>query len=434
MKASIHTLGCRLNQYETALIEDRLREAGYALVPFGGPADLGIVNTCTVTREADAKCRQAVRSFIRRNPRAYMAVIGCYSQLGYKALAEIKGVDLILGTQEKLDVLEYVALGKNESPLIVRNRIQRDDFAIQPASDAAVTRRTNLKIQDGCNFMCSYCAIPFARGRSRSREMDNLVDEACTMVRRGARELILTGVNLGCYNHEGDTIIEVVARLNAIEGLTRIRISSIEPTTIPEDLFAMMDDPEHALVPYLHIPLQSGSNRILKAMKRKYTAEEFLEFVRLADRSVGDLCIGTDVMVGFPGESDEDFEGTVRLLEEGPVAYAHVFKYSEREGAASARIPGKVDPKVMSARSARLRRLAGRKRKRFFERHLGTSMEVLFEQEEVFSKEEEAGYWSGYTGNYMRVLARSQYGLKNEIRSVKLRKISGDFVLGDVDD
>lgn len=427
MKASIHTLGCRLNQCETALIEDRLREAGYTLVPFGTSADLGIINTCTVTREADAKCRQTIRAFIRKNPQAYVAVIGCYSQLGYKTLAEIKGIDLILGTQEKLGVLDYVALGKNETPLIVRHRIQRDDFTIEPASDAAVTRRTNLKIQDGCNFMCSYCAIPFARGRSRSRDLDNLAAEARAMVQRGARELVLTGVNVGCYNHDGNTIVEVVERLNAIQNLKRIRISSIEPTTIPEGLFPLMNDPNHALVPYLHMPLQSGSDRILRAMKRKYPAREFLDFAKLAARSVRDLCIGTDVMVGFPGESDEDFERTAHILEEAPVAYAHVFKYSEREGAASSRIAEKVDPKVMNARSARLRRLSGRKRARFFERFLGTSCEVLFEQEED-------GWWAGYTGNYIRVLARSRKELTNEIRSVKLREVRGDCVTGVIHD
>ncbi len=422
-RASVHTLGCRLNQSESSLIVERLEADGYEVVPFGEPAELGIINTCTVTGEADAKSRQLVRSFIRKNPGAYTAVIGCYSQMGYKALSDIEGVDLIVGNQEKLNVLDYVAAGKNDTPLVVRDRIDRDDFTMEVVGNAPVTRRANLKIQDGCDFMCSFCIIPFARGRARSRAMDNLLDDARQLLERGAKELVLTGVNVGTYDCEGMTIVDVVDRLDAMDGVERIRISSIEPTTIPEALFERMCDPDHALVPYLHIPLQSGSNRVLELMKRRYSREAFLAFIETADAAVPGLCIGTDVLVGSPGETDDDFMETFRLIEESPIAYAHVFKYSERKGTSASRYADKVDPQTMSRRSAAIRRLSDAKRRAFYEAHLGQTVEVLFEHQEN-------GYWAGYTGNYIRVAVRSSDGLVNEMRGVDLSELKGDFAVG----
>lgn len=426
-RAAIHTLGCRLNQSESGILMDLLRREGYEIVPFGEPADLGIVHTCTVTREADAKSRQLIRSFIRANPQAYTAVIGCYAQTGYRALAGIDGIDLICGNQEKLNLLDFVAQGKNATPLIVRDRLQRDDFTIAFAGDAPMERRANLKIQDGCNFMCSFCVIPFARGRSRSREISNLLEEARALVQRGAKELVLTGVNLGCYNYEGLDIADVVNRLNELPGLRRIRISSIEPTTIPEALLECMAAPDHALVPYLHIPLQSGSDHVLGLMKRKYTRREFTDFLDEANRRVPGLCIGTDIMVGMPGETEADFDETCAVLRDSPLAYAHVFKYSERDGTASQRIPDKVDPKTANRRSARVRRLSAQKRHAFYQRYLGTSVEVLFEQEQD-------GWWDGYTGNYVRVAARSTKRLRNELGRVRLERIHGDVAIGTSDD
>lgn len=426
-RASLHTLGCRLNQSETAMIVERLIEAGYDIVPFGEPADLGIINTCTVTGEADAKSRQLVRSFIRKNPGAYTAVIGCYSQLGHKALADIEGVDLIVGNQEKLNVLDYVAQGKNERPLVIRDRIDRDDFSIEVTGAVGTTRRANLKIQDGCDFMCSFCVIPHARGRARSRELDNLLEEARQLVARGAKEIVLTGVNVGTYAHRRAGIVEVVDRLDAVPGLERLRISSIEPTTIPEALFDRMNDPAHALVPYLHIPVQSGSNRVLSLMKRKYTREEYLDFIGRAHATVRDLCLGTDVLVGTPGETEDDFEETCSLLAESPLCYAHVFKYSERPNTAALRISDKVDAAEKNRRSARVRRIGARKRLAFHERYLGRTLDVLFEQPEN-------GYWTGYTGNYIRVAARSDQELENSIRPVRLDELCGDVVLGTLTD
>jgi len=423
-RAAVHTLGCRLNQSETALLEEQLRADGYDLVPFGEPADLAIVNTCTVTREADAKSRKLVRQFIRQNPEAYTAVIGCYAQMGADALARIDGVDLIIGNQEKLRVLDYVKAGKNDAPMIVRDRIVRDDFTIEfPDEQSPLRRRANLKIQDGCDFMCSFCIIPFARGRARARALGNLLDEARSLLGRGARELVLTGVNIGTYDLEDRDIVGVVDALAELDGLDRIRISSIEPTTIPLELFDRMGDPAHPLVPYLHIPLQSGSDRILQAMRRRYTRREFLDFIHLAHERVPDIGIGTDIMVGFPGETEQDFGDTCAVLRDSPLFYAHVFKYSEREGTASTRMPGTVPPEVAQERSARLRKLSHDKTLLFQQHHLGREVEVLFEHQQD-------AHWTGYTPSFLRVAAKSGEDLTNEIRTVSVGEIRGDVLAG----
>ncbi len=422
-KASLHTLGCRLNQSETALIEDQLRAKGYDIVPFGERADVGIVNTCTVTREADAKSRQLVRSFVRKNPNASVAVIGCYAQMGAAAIRDIEGVDLIIGNQEKLNVVDYIENEKRETPLVIRDRIERDDFEIAFAGEQPIDRRANLKIQDGCDFMCSFCVIPFARGRARSRAMDNLFEEAESLVARGAKEIVLTGVNIGTYAYDGSDIVDVVDALDLIEGVARIRISSIEPTTIPETLFERMNDSNHTLAPYLHIPLQSGSDRVLAGMKRQYTAADYLDFARLAARHVPGIGLGTDIMVGFPGESDEEFNQTLQLFQESPLHYAHVFKYSEREGTASVRLSDQLSPEIAARRSAMLRKESAINRIKFYEQNAGRLVDVLFEQTEN-------GYWTGYTGNYIRVAVASDAPLKNKLRAVTIEGTMGDLAYG----
>ncbi len=428
-RASVHTLGCRLNQAESTLLRDRLLAEGYRLVPFGEDAELGIINTCTVTNLADAKCRNAIRAFVHRNPHAFTAVVGCYSQLGHAAIAEIPGVDLILGNQEKLSVLDYVGLGKCETPLIVRDRIDRTDFTIRFAGEQPFPKRANLKVQDGCDFMCSFCIIPFARGRARAREFGNLLDEARSLAGRGVREVVLTGVNIGTYEHRSRGILEVIDALDAIPGIDRIRISSIEPTTIPGELFDRMRATDHALLPFLHIPLQSGCDRILREMRRKYSISEYMDFIRLAERSVPDLYIGTDILVGFPGETTEEFEETCRIFREGPFAYCHVFPYSEREGAPAARMAGAVPVRERARRSAFLRGLSAERRRDFYARYLGRTVGVLFE-------DPKPGVRTGYTGNYIRVVVDAETlppgsgDLTNRVAEVRLERIRADFVEG----
>lgn len=431
MKASVHTLGCRLNQSEGNLIREKIEERGYRLVPFGEQADLAVINTCTVTNLADAKCRNAIRSFTRQNPEAFVAVVGCYSQMGYKAVAEIPGVDLIIGNQDKLSVLDYVGLGKNERPLIVRDRIDKTDFTVAFAGETPFPKRANLKVQDGCDFMCSFCIIPFARGRARARQLDNLLEEARSLVQRGVRELVLTGVNIGTYDYDGSDILTVVDRLNAIPGLDRLRISSIEPTTIPVDLFDRMNDPQHALLPFLHIPLQSGCDRILQEMRRKYSISEYLDFIHLASERVENLYLGTDIMVGFPGETPAEFDETCRVFQQNPFAFCHVFSYSERDGTVAAKSTAQVPVPERARRSAFLRRLSASKRHDFYQAHLGREMRVLFE-------DPKPGLWPAYTDNYIRVMVETRslpdpsIDLTNRTGRVRLQRISADFVEGEL--
>lgn len=428
-RASLHTLGCRLNQSETLLIQQSLKEKGYEIVPFGEKADLGIINTCTVTNLADSKCRQSIRQFIRTNPTAYTAVVGCYSQMGAKEISEIGGVDLIIGNQEKMEVLNYIGQEKNEKPLIVRERISKDDFTVSFVGDSFVGQRANLKIQDGCSFVCSFCIIPFARGASRSRDLEDLIVETKAKVAQGVREIVITGVNIGTYSTADADLLRVIDRLNAIQGVDRIRISSIEPTTIPEELFALMNDPNHALLPFFHIPLQSGCDRILKEMRRRYSIGEYLDFLNLAHDRVSNLYIGSDIMVGFPSETEDEFLETCRVFNENPFDFCHVFSYSERQGTLAGRRLDQVPIEERQRRSSYLRRLSSKKKYDFYESYLGQTLKVLFEN----PKPE---FWPGYTDNYIRVVvskeSAGELDLANRTGMVKLEKLSADFVEGKI--
>ena len=408
-------------------MRDKLELAGYDIVSFDEPSDLGIINTCTVTNVADAKSRAEIRKFIRRNPEARTVVVGCYSQMGYKEIARIRGVDVIIGNQDKLNVLNYLPDEKAETPIIVRDRIDREDFTLSHVGELPFTQRANLKVQDGCDFACSFCIIPQARGRARSREYQNVIDEAKALVKRGAGELIITGVNIGTFNNSGVDILGLVDALDKLDGVNRIRISSIEPTTIPTELFERMRDPDHALLPFLHIPLQSGSDAVLDHMKRRYTLQEYLDFIHLANESVPDLCIGTDILVGYPTETLEHFQETCDTFLGNPFAYCHVFTFSERSGTRAARIPAEeqVPMEERHRRSAQLRRLSAKKKHDYAQQYLGKTVRVLFEN----PRDE---LWPGYTDNYIRVVAKDARDLTNRTALVKLESIEADFVEGSV--
>jgi len=427
-RATIHTLGCRLNQAESGLIADQLAALGYVMVPWGEAADLGIIHTCTVTREADAKSRQMIRHFIRANPGARTVVIGCYAETGADAVERITGVDLILGNRDKLDLARHLAALDAGGPKRVCARGGRESFTVPWVPDAPpIARRMNLKIQDGCDFMCSFCAIPFARGRSRSRELDDLAAEARCLVRRGAKEIVLSGINVGDYAFEGKTLVAVVDALNGIAELARVRLASIELTTVPDGILERMAEPRHRLVPHLHVPMQSGSDRILAAMRRNYTRADYLALARRAADIVPDLGIGADIMVGFPGETDADFEDSFALLRESPVCFTHIFKYSERRNSAASRLPEKTDAAAATARSERLRELGAAKLRAFQERHLGRAVEVLFE-------DCHGGLWRGHTGNYLEVAVRSDEDLTNRLRRVVVDGMDGELLTGTLAD
>ena len=423
-RASIHTLGCRLNQGETRLIEEQLRAAGYVLAPFGEPADLGVIHTCVVTCEAEAKSRKYIRRFRRINPTAVLAVIGCYAQTAGAELAKWDGVDLILGNEDKLKICEHLSRLEAGQPVLARDRPGRSAFTVPfQEQGPPITRRVNLKIQDGCDLMCSYCYIPFARGRSRSRSFDDALAEARSLTARGAKEIVLTGVNLGDYSDNGKGLPHLADALSALEPQPRIRISSIELTNFPEELFPRMADPSHGLVPHLHVPLQSGSDTILRAMRRPYSSAEYLDLLHRAVAAVPGIGLGADVMVGFPGETETDFQATADLIRESPLGYLHVFQYSERRQVASARIQDKVSVAAAKVRSETLRRLAQEKKRRFQEQWVGHTVRVLFE-----SRQEAC--WVGHAANYMEVVVESEAPLQNQFARVHVVKVQEELLRG----
>ncbi len=428
-KVAFHTIGCRLNQSETAVLADRLKTIGYERVEFGAPTDLLVLNTCSVTEGAEIDCRRAIRRTLRQSPQAFVAVTGCYAQTGLQALQTIPGVDLVLGNRFKMNLPDYVRpeviTEKFPLPKILHTRtIDREDFLQEGVGDYATTR-ANLKIQDGCNFMCSFCLIPFARGRERSRQLDDAVREAEQLVDRGHKELVLTGVNIGQFASGGLGIIDLIQRLESIPELARIRISSIEPTTIPEALLDYMAS-SSKLCRFLHVPLQSGDDEILHEMNRRYTVKEYADWVCQAARKIPDVCIGTDLMVGFPGESEQQFDKTRSVVADLPLAYFHVFSYSTRPGTAATRMDNRVPAKTIKARSKNLFELSRGKRADFYRQFVDRRMSVLFESSES------AGWWSGLTDNYIRVRVPSTTVLSNEIHTVQITGAMGEAALGHV--
>jgi threonylcarbamoyladenosine tRNA methylthiotransferase MtaB len=315
-RATLYTLGCRLNQAETALLKDRFQRGGFVPVEFGQETDVLVINSCTVTEGAEVDCRRIVRQVLRHSPQAFVAVTGCYAQTGLEALRGIEGIDLIVGNQFKMQLPDllppFSRLKKQAVPLVHHGRMDPENFCIEGVG-AYNTTRANLKIQDGCQFMCSFCLIPFARGRERSRFLEDAVREAGELVERGHRELVLTGVNIGQYRDGAADLLVLLQRLEAIEGLERIRISSIEPTTVPESLLDYMSC-SSKLCRYLHVPLQSGDDRILQAMNRRYSVREYQEAMESALQRIPDVCFGTDVLVGFPGEGPREFANTQAVV------------------------------------------------------------------------------------------------------------------------
>ena len=431
LKASLHSIGCRLNQAETALLTARLKQDGYQVVEFGQPTDLLVLNTCSVTDRAEKDCRYLVRRTLRNSPHAFVAVTGCYAQTGAQALARVPGIDLIVGNQYKQHLPELLPamrnLTKQPAPQVLHTRtIDRDDFVLPGVADYT-SARANLKIQDGCSFMCSFCIIPFSRGHERSRRPDDILREAEALAARGHRELVLTGVNLGRYHCEGLTVLDVIRRLEQLPTVERIRLSSIEPTTIPLELLDHMAA-STKLCPYLHIPLQSGDDVILKSMHRRYSVAEYRSFIHEAVTRVPDLALGTDIMVGFPGEDEAAFANTLAAARELPFAYFHVFSYSKRPGTAAARMRAQVPSKAVTTRSRRLSQLSREKRLAFYQRYSGRTLSVLFEEKN------RDGWCTGLTGNYIRVGVPYSEDLTNSLRNVVITGSMDGLAIGHVEE
>jgi len=424
-KASFYTLGCRLNQTESALIAHGLKAQGYEVTTDKENADLCVVNSCTVTGMSDQKCRQMIRQVQKKNPEAIIAVVGCYSQMASEEILEIGGVHLVLGTQEKLNLPSYLAqVDMAGEPVVAVGAISRTSFSIDAPTQHLGLTRANLKVQDGCDFLCSFCIIPQARGRSRSRVLADCLSEAESLVAADVKELILTGVNIGCYQEGPNNFTDLIKSLAALDGLGRLRISSIEPTTVGTEVFEMMAASDHPLVPHLHLPLQSGSDRVLKAMRRKYDGKGYRDYLESAVQAVPNLGVGTDVIVGFPGETDAEFLETYRLLETSAVQYFHVFPYALRPGTKAAGLDEQLHPSLIQERALALRELGDKKREKFAQQAVGQTHSVLFERNGSGTT------WNGYTEHYLRVQVVSEENLGNQIRQVKLTGNKGHLGSG----
>ncbi len=422
-KVAFYTLGCKLNFSETSTISRMFEEKGYRKVEFTETPDIFIINTCSVTENADKKCRKIVREARTISPEAYVAIIGCYAQLKPQEISGIPGVDAVLGAAEKFRLVELLdGFVRKPQPEVYASDIEAAN-TFNTSYSLHDRTRTFLKVQDGCDYSCTFCTIPLARGSSRSDTIENIVKTAREIAATDVREIVLTGVNTGDFGlHEGmrrERFIDLVHALDEVDGIDRIRISSIEPNLLTDDIIDFVAT-SRKFVPHFHIPLQSGSNRILRLMRRRYQRELYTERVARIKSRMPQCCIGVDVIVGFPGETREDFLETYQFINELDVSYLHVFTYSERENTPAAAMPDVVPGSVRADRSKMLHILSDKKRRKFYEDNLGRECTVLFENDI------ENGMMHGFTENYIRVIAKYDPVLINELLQVRLTAINED--------
>lgn len=420
-KVAFYTLGCKLNYSETSTISRMFEEKGYRKVDFTDTPDIFIINTCSVTENADKKCRKIVREARSISPEGYVAIIGCYAQLKPTEISEIPGVDAVLGAAEKFRLVELLDgfVRKPDAEVFASDIKHANTF--NTSYSLHDRTRTFLKVQDGCDYSCSFCTIPLARGNSRSDTIENILKTARDIAATEVREIVLTGVNTGDFGiHDGERVerfIDLIKALDEVEGIDRIRISSIEPNLLTDEIIEFVSRSKR-FVPHFHIPLQSGSNRILRLMRRRYQRELYASRVAKIREVMPGCCIGVDVIVGFPGETHDDFLETYRFLNELDISYLHVFTYSEREHTAAATMPEVIPGNVRADRSKMLHILSDKKRRKFYEDNLGKESQVLFENDI------EDGMMHGFTDNYIRVSAKYDPVLVNEIKRVRLAGIN----------
>jgi threonylcarbamoyladenosine tRNA methylthiotransferase MtaB len=428
-KVAFHTLGCKLNFSETSTIARSFKGEEFLRVAFDDKADIYVINTCSVTENADKRFKKIVKEALKRNPEAFIAAVGCYAQLKPHELATVNGVDLVLGATEKFKLTEYLNdLSKNDFGEVHSCEIHEADFYV---GSYAVGDRTRafLKVQDGCDYKCTYCTIPLARGISRSDSLDNVMNNAREIAAQGVKEIVLTGVNIGDYGkgefgdktHE-NTFQDLVEALDGTEGIQRIRISSIEPNLLTDETIGFVAESK-IFVPHFHIPLQSGSDDILRKMRRRYMKDRYSDRVERIKSLMPEACIGVDVIVGFPGETDEHFLETYNFLNELDISYLHVFSYSERDNTLAASMEGAVPFEVRKKRSKMLRGLSAKKRRAFYESQLGTTRTALFEDGN------RDGYIHGFTENYVKVKTPWNPELVNTLREVQLAGIASDGIV-----
>ncbi len=420
-KVAFHTLGCKLNFAETSAISRSFADAGYGRVEIEAQPDVVVINTCSVTDQADKKCRNIVRRAMNANPKAFVAVIGCYAQLKPEEIAAIPGVDLVLGANEKFNLPEHIQSlsGKAQTGKVIAGHIKETKTFV-PSFSTGDRTRTFLKVQDGCNYFCAFCTIPLARGRSRSASIKETVAQAEEAVRSGAKEIVLTGVNIGDFGTDhNENFLGLIRALDEVTGVERYRISSIEPNLLSDEIIDFVATSKR-FAPHFHIPLQSGNDEILKAMRRRYLTEDYSNRIHRILSRMPDACIGVDVIVGFPGEDDAHFESTYEYLNELPISYLHVFTYSERANTTALRIEDVVPAHIRSERNQRLRILSNKKKRAFYEAQLGSERKVLFEagdgEHEIF----------GFTENYVKIEHPYDVTLVNTLQSVRLDRFTPD--------
>ena len=417
---AFYTLGCKLNFSETSSIGRQLTEAGMQKVAFEAGADVYVVNTCSVTDNADKKCKKIVKEALRHNPNAFVAIVGCYAQLKPNEIAKIPGVDVVLGAAEKFNIENYLNdISKREVAIVKEGKIKEvlDYHASYSIGDRT---RSFLKVQDGCDYFCSFCTIPLARGKSRSDTIANIVKQAEEIVSQGIKEIVLTGVNTGDFGQGTDeNFYQLLQALEQVNGLERIRISSIEPNLLTDEIIELVAK-SNVIVPHFHIPLQSGSDKILQSMRRRYLTELYTSRVNKIKALMPHCCIGVDVIVGYPGEEHEDFIDTYNYLNELNISYLHVFTYSERVNTTAYKLPGKVNLSERADRSKMLHILSDKKRLAFYNEHIGKTYPVLWEAEN------DNNVMYGFTSNYIKVKTNYDPMLVNEIVAVEITAIDNE--------
>ncbi|CAN5457844.1 tRNA (N(6)-L-threonylcarbamoyladenosine(37)-C(2))-methylthiotransferase MtaB [soil metagenome] len=425
---ALHTLGCKLNYSETSAISKQFEDKGFKILEYGKSSDFFVLNTCSVTENADKECRQIVRSIIRQNPDTYVIVTGCYAQLQPDEIAKINGVDLVLGANEKFKLFDHLDNSILNDPQknltctgnvsVFRSDISEvKDFTQAFTADTDSRTRAFLKIQDGCSYKCSFCTIPLARGSSRSQDISGVIDNAKKILDSGYKEIILTGVNTGDFNYNGKKLIDVLYELERLP-VERIRISSIEPNLLTEEIITLAASSEK-FCHHFHIPLQSGDDEILSLMRRRYRSDFYKDLIFKIKDKMPDAGIGVDVIVGFPGESDSHFNNTYSFLSSLPVSYLHTFSYSERRDTYAITLPGSVEVRKRKLRSKMLRSLSEKLKENFYFKYLYSEQDVLFESKK------QNGFYEGFTSNYIRVKMHSEEDLENKVVKVKLTESDG---------
>lgn len=423
-KVAFYTLGCKLNFSETSTIGREFEKAGYAKVHFDDNPDIYVINTCSVTENADKKCRQLVKKGLKTNPNAFVIIIGCFAQLKPKEIASIPGVDLVLGANEKFNIIEHLeSIDKKQSAEIHNENIKvTKDFI--PSFSIGDRTRSFLKIQDGCDYFCTFCTIPLARGKSRNATISETIIEAEKIAKTDIKEVVLTGVNIGDFGQGKDeNFFQLVKELDKIEGIDRFRISSIEPNLLSDDIIDFTLKNSKRFVPHFHIPLQSGSDKLLVAMRRKYLSQLFADRINKIKQINPNTCIGVDVIVGFPGETDADFNETVEFLKDLDVSYLHVFTYSERANTTAIKMNESVPMQKRKERSKQLHFLSHKKKRAFYDTNIGRIDTVLFESDN------NDGYMNGFTNNYVKVKVPFDESLINSFRNVKMTEVDRDGLM-----